>query len=137
MSDYELTKIKDSIENESKFIQDIQDSMRKVIIGQDDLIEKLLLAILSDGHVFLEGVPGLAKTLTIKSLAQIIDTKFQRLQFTPDLLPADILGTLIYNQKESTFEIKKGPMTETVNIQLLLMWQYKIRETQPLKVLTG
>ena len=110
MSDYELTKIKDSIENESKFIQDIQDSMRKVIIGQDDLIEKLLLAILSDGHVFLEGVPGLAKTLTIKSLAQIIDTKFQRLQFTPDLLPADILGTLIYNPKESTFQIKKGPI---------------------------
>ena len=110
MSDYELTQIKDSIEKESKFIQDIHDSMQKIIIGQDDLIEKLLLAILSDGHVLLEGVPGLAKTLTIKSLAQIIDTKFQRLQFTPDLLPADILGTLIYNQKESTFEIKKGPI---------------------------
>ena len=88
MSDYELTQIKDSIEKESKFIQDIHDSMQKIIIGQDDLIEKLLLAILSDGHVLLEGVPGLAKTLTIKSLAQIIDTKFQRLQFTPDLLPA-------------------------------------------------
>ena len=110
MSDLDLTHIKDSIEYESKFIQDIHDSIRKVIIGQDDLIEKLLLAILSDGHIFLEGVPGLAKTLTIKSLAQIIDTKFQRLQFTPDLLPADILGTLIYNPKESTFQIKKGPI---------------------------
>ena len=110
MSDLDLTHIKDSIEYESKFIQDIQDSIRKVIIGQDDLIEKLILAILSDGHIFLEGVPGLAKTLTIKSLAQIIDTKFQRLQFTPDLLPADILGTLIYNPKESTFQIKKGPI---------------------------
>ena len=110
MSDLDLTHIKDSIEYESKFIQDIQDSIRKVIIGQDDLIEKLILAILSDGHIFLEGVPGLAKTLTIKSLAQIIDTKFQRLQFTPDLLPADILGTLIYNPKDSTFQIKKGPI---------------------------
>ena len=110
MSDLDLTHIKDSIEYESKFIQDIHDSIRKVIIGQDDLIEKLLLAILSDGHIFLEGVPGLAKTLTIKSLAQILDTKFQRLQFTPDLLPADILGTLIYNPTESTFQIKKGPI---------------------------
>ena len=110
MSDYDLAQIKDSIEYESKFIQDIQDSICKVIIGQDELIEKLLLAILSDGHVFLEGVPGLAKTLTIKSLAQILDIKFQRLQFTPDLLPADILGTLIYNPKESTFEVKKGPL---------------------------
>ena len=81
MSDLDLTHIKDSIENESKFIQDINDSIRKVIIGQDDLIEKLLLAILSDGHVFLEGVPGLAKTLTIKSLAQILDIKFQRFTF--------------------------------------------------------
>ena len=110
MSEFDLAQIKDSIESESQFIYDINDSIRKVIIGQDDLIEKLLLAILTDGHVFLEGVPGLAKTLTIKSLAQIIDTKFQRLQFTPDLLPADILGTLIYNPKESSFEIKKGPI---------------------------
>ena len=110
MSEFDLAQLKDSIESESQFIYDINDSIRKVIIGQDDLIEKLLLAILTDGHVFLEGVPGLAKTLTIKSLAQIIDTKFQRLQFTPDLLPADILGTLIYNPKESSFEIKKGPI---------------------------
>ena len=110
MSEFDLAQVKDSIESESQFIYDINDSIRKVIIGQDNLIEKLLLAILTDGHVFLEGVPGLAKTLTIKSLAQIIDTKFQRLQFTPDLLPADILGTLIYNPKESSFEIKKGPI---------------------------
>ena len=110
MSEFDLVHVKDSIESEYQFIYDINDSIRKVIIGQDDLIEKLLLAILTDGHVFLEGVPGLAKTLTIKSLAQIIDTKFQRLQFTPDLLPADILGTLIYNPKESSFEIKKGPI---------------------------
>ena len=118
MSDLDLTHIKDSIEYESKFIQEIHDSIRKVIIGQDDLIKHLLLAILSDGHVFLEGVPGLAKTLTIKSLAQIIDTKFQRLQFTPDLLPADILGTLIYNPKESTFQIKKDPYLQILFLQM-------------------
>ena len=110
MSKFDLTELKDSIEEESKFINDINSSIRKVIIGQDDLIEKLILAILTDGHVFLEGVPGLAKTLTINSLAKLIDTKFQRLQFTPDLLPADILGTLIYNPKEGTFEVKKGPI---------------------------
>ena len=103
MSEFDLAELKDSIKEESKFINDINTSIRKVIIGQDDLIEKLILAILTDGHVFLEGVPGLAKTLTINSLAKLIDTKFQRLQFTPDLLPADILGTLIYNPKEGTF----------------------------------
>jgi len=107
---FNLDEINKSIESEYSFINIIKESIHKIIIGQDDLIEKLLLAILTDGHVFLEGVPGLAKTLTIKSLAQIIDTKFQRLQFTPDLLPADIIGTLIFNPKNSTFEIKKGPL---------------------------
>ena len=110
MSEFNLAEIKDSIDRESQFIHDIITSIHEVIIGQDDLIEKLLLAILTDGHVLLEGVPGLAKTLTINSLAKIIDTKFQRLQFTPDLLPADILGTLIYNPKEGSFEVKKGPI---------------------------
>ena len=110
MSEFDLAELKDSIERESQFIHDINTSIRTVIIGQDDLIETLLLAILTDGHVFLEGVPGLAKTLTINSLAQIIDTKFQRLQFTPDLLPADILGTLIYNPIDGSFEVKKGPI---------------------------
>ena len=110
MSEFDLDKLKDSIERESQFIHDINTAIRTVIIGQDDLIEKLLLSILTDGHVFLEGVPGLAKTLTINSLAKIIDTKFQRLQFTPDLLPADILGTLIYNPRDGSFEVKKGPI---------------------------
>jgi MoxR-like ATPase len=110
MSEFDLAELKDSIERESQFIHDINTSIRTVIIGQDNLIETLLLAILTDGHVFLEGVPGLAKTLTINSLAQIIDTKFQRLQFTPDLLPADILGTLIYNPIDGSFEVKKGPI---------------------------
>ena len=98
------------IEEQSQFINDIKNSIHKIIIGQDDLIEKLILSILADGHVFVEGVPGLAKTLIIKTLCQLIDTKFQRLQFTPDLLPADIIGTLIYNQEESSFEVKKGPI---------------------------
>ncbi len=110
MSKYDLSELRDSIESESLFITQINESIRNVIIGQDDLIQKLLLSILTDGHVFIEGVPGLAKTLTIKSLAQLIDTKFQRIQFTPDLLPADIIGTLIFNPKESTFEVKKGPI---------------------------
>ena len=110
MSEFDLAELKDSIERESQFIHDINTAIRTVIIGQDDLIEILLLAILTDGHVFIEGVPGLAKTLTINSLAKIIDTKFQRLQFTPDLLPADILGTLIYNTRDGSFEVKKGPI---------------------------
>ena len=118
MSDYDLDKIKNSIESESTFIEDINNSIRNVIVGQNNLIEKLLLAILSDGHIFLEGLPGLAKTLAIKSLAQIIDTKFQRLQFTPDLLPADILGTLIYNPKEGTFEVKKGQYLQILSLQM-------------------
>ena len=114
MTEYDIEKIQDTIQKESQFINDIKNSIHKVIVGQDDLIEKLLLAILADGHVFVEGVPGLAKTLTINTFAQLIATKFQRLQFTPDLLPADIIGTLIYNQKESSFEVKKGPIFSNI-----------------------
>jgi len=114
MSEFNIDKIQDSIDKESIFINDIKNSIHKVIIGQNDLIDKLILAILADGHVFLEGVPGLAKTLTIKTLAQLIDTNFQRLQFTPDLLPADIIGTLIYNQEENSFEVKKGPIFSNI-----------------------
>jgi len=114
MSEFNIDKIQNSIDKESIFINDIKNSIHKVIIGQNDLIDKLILAILADGHVFLEGVPGLAKTLTIKTLAQLIDTNFQRLQFTPDLLPADIIGTLIYNQEENSFEVKKGPIFSNI-----------------------
>jgi MoxR-like ATPase len=84
--------------------------MGEAIIGQRDVIERLLVGLLAGGHVLLEGVPGLAKTLTVSTLAQAIGTRFQRIQFTPDLLPADLVGTLIYNQKEGTFEVKKGPI---------------------------
>ena len=110
MTEYNSEKVAAEIKEISQFINDIHNSIRQIIIGQDDLIEKLILSILADGHVFVEGVPGLAKTLVIKTLCQLIDTKFQRLQFTPDLLPADIIGTLIYNQEESSFEVKKGPI---------------------------
>ena len=109
MSEYNIDKIAESIKDKSEFINDIKNGIHKVIVGQEDLIEKLIISILTDGHIFLEGVPGLAKTLVIKSLAELIETKYQRLQFTPDLLPADILGTQIYNPRDSSFEIKKGP----------------------------
>ena len=114
MKEFDSEKIASIIEEKSYFISEIKRSLNKVIVGQEDLIEKLILAILADGHVFLEGVPGLAKTLIIKTLAQLIDTKFQRIQFTPDLLPADIIGTLIYNQEKKTFEIKKGPIFSNI-----------------------
>ena len=114
MNEIDIKRIQGSIDENAQFITNLIDKIHEVIVGQNDLIEKLLLAILSDGHVFLEGVPGLAKTLTIKTFAQLIDTEYQRIQFTPDLLPADIIGTLIYNQKESSFEVKKGPIFSNI-----------------------
>jgi len=98
------------IKEASAFTQTIFDEIHKVVIGQDDLVKKLMVALLADGHVLLEGLPGLAKTLTVKSLAQTLDTGFQRIQFTPDLLPADVIGTMIYNPKEASFKPKKGPV---------------------------
>ena len=109
-----LSDLGKNIEENSSFINTIEDNIKSVIIGQDKLISNLILALLSDGHVFIEGVPGLAKTLIIKTLSKIIDTDFQRIQFTPDLLPADIIGTLIYNQSNSSFEVKKGPIFSNI-----------------------
>ena len=86
------------------------DEIGKVIIGQNEVITKILIGLLSNGHILLEGVPGLAKTTIVKTVAQLIDTKFQRIQFTPDMLPADLIGTLIYNQKTGGFETKQGPL---------------------------
>ncbi len=110
MTEFDLSGLNERIKEKSAFINLLKSSLSSVIVGQSDLINKLIIAMLSNGHIFLEGVPGLAKTLTVKTLASLIDTKFQRLQFTPDLLPADLLGTLIYNPKEATFEVKKGPI---------------------------
>jgi len=98
------------IEKHSAFIEDIRQELDKVVIGQQYMVDRLLVGLLTNGHVLLEGVPGLAKTLTVSSLATVIDTSFQRIQFTPDLLPADLIGTLIYNQKEGDFFVKKGPI---------------------------
>ena len=98
------------IEQHSNFVTNLTTGLNRVIIGQKHLIESLLIGLLSDGHILLEGVPGLAKTLTINTLAKLIDSKFSRIQFTPDLLPADVVGTMIYSQKEEAFQIKKGPV---------------------------
>tara|TARA_B100000029_G_scaffold512671_2_gene609982 strand:+ start:1084 stop:2079 length:996 start_codon:yes stop_codon:yes gene_type:complete len=99
---------------QSDFPEKIRNSIKRKIIGKNDIIDKLIISILSKGHVFLEGVPGLAKTQIVKTLAESINVKFQRIQFTPDLLPADILGTLIYNQSNNNFEIKKGPIFSNI-----------------------
>lgn len=109
-SDVDMQALGEKIESHSAFIDDIYSELDKVIVGQRYMIDRLLIGLLADGHVLLEGVPGLAKTLTVSSLAKVINTKFQRIQFTPDLLPADLIGTLIYNQKESEFNVKKGPI---------------------------
>ncbi len=106
----DIKELNERIEKESKFVDMISMEMNKVIVGQKQLIDSLLIGMLSNGHILLEGVPGLAKTLAIKSLAQTIDAKFSRIQFTPDLLPADVLGTMIYSQKKEEFSVKKGPI---------------------------
>lgn len=98
------------IEQQSAFVTNLVTGMRQVIIGQQHLIDSLLIGLLSNGHILLEGVPGLAKTLAIKTLAQLIDAKYNRIQFTPDLLPADVVGTQIYSQKDERFTVKKGPV---------------------------
>jgi MoxR-like ATPase len=98
------------IEQQSNFVTNLTTGLNRVIVGQKHLIESLLIGLLSDGHILLEGVPGLAKTLTINTLAKLIDSKFSRIQFTPDLLPADVVGTMVYSQKEEGFQIKKGPV---------------------------
>jgi MoxR-like ATPase len=106
----DIKAINDKILKESEFIEKIVGEIGKIIVGQNYMIERLLIGLLSNGHILLEGVPGLAKTLTVKTLSGSIKTKFQRIQFTPDLLPADLLGTLIYNQKDGEFTTKKGPI---------------------------
>jgi len=109
-----LDVLNQKIKEDSAFIEPLTSQLKSLVVGQEDLIEKLIIAILANGHVFLEGVPGLGKTYTVNSLAKLIDTKFNRIQFTPDLLPADIIGTLIYDQKNSSFEVKKGPIFSNI-----------------------
>jgi MoxR-like ATPase len=106
----DIRELNDIVNKESLFIEVIERELAKKIIGQKDMIDKIILALLSHGHILLEGMPGLAKTLTIKSLADSLKCTFNRIQFTPDLLPADIVGTMIYNQKVGEFQVKKGPV---------------------------
>lgn len=110
MESLDIKALSQSIQEESLFVDDLRKEIGKVIIGQEGMLDRLLLALLTQGHILLEGVPGLAKTLAIRSLAKAINTQFSRIQFTPDLLPADILGTMIYNQHKADFEVKKGPI---------------------------
>lgn len=114
MSEFDISAVNSRISEESAFVDDLLREISKVVVGQKYMIERLLIGLLGDGHVLLEGVPGLAKTLTVSSLASAIGTGFQRIQFTPDLLPADLLGTMIFNPKEGSFSIKKGPIFSNI-----------------------
>jgi len=109
-----ISFINEKVRQESAFVANLRAEVRKVIVGQEYLIDRLLVAILANGHVLVEGVPGLAKTMTIKTLAQSIGTEFRRIQFTPDLLPADLIGTLVYNPKSGEFTTKKGPIFSNI-----------------------
>src|SRR5829696_6965435 len=106
----DIRQLNEKIGNAGRFVDNIRNEVGKVIIGQSYMLDRLLIGLLSNGHVLLEGVPGLAKTMTIRSLAQAIHAKFSRIQFTPDLLPADVIGTLIYNQQKNEFVVRKGPI---------------------------
>ena len=114
MSDFSLSAINNRISEVSGFVKPLRDNLNQTIIGQEKLIDKIIICMIADGHMLLEGVPGLAKTLTVKTLAASIDTNFQRIQFTPDMLPADLIGTLIYNQKSGEFDTRKGPIFSNI-----------------------
>jgi MoxR-like ATPase len=109
-----LNRLNSKIATKSIFVKDLKEGIAKVIVGQDELIDKILISVISNGHILLEGVPGLAKTLTINTVANLINSEFKRIQFTPDMLPADLLGTLIYNQKTGDFMTKKGPIFSNI-----------------------
>lgn len=106
----DIRQLNEKIQYQGEFIDRLRDEVGRVIVGQHQMLDRLLIGLLSNGHVLLEGVPGLAKTLTIKSLAQAIDARFSRIQFTPDLLPADVIGTMIYHQQKNEFVVRKGPI---------------------------
>ena len=106
----DIRELNEMIEKQSGFVTNLQTGMDQVIVGQKHLVESLLIGLLADGHILLEGLPGLAKTLAIKTLSELIDADFSRIQFTPDLLPADVVGTMVYSQKSEEFKVKKGPV---------------------------
>ena len=109
-----LDRLNLKIAKKSTFVKDLKEGIGEVIVGQDELIDKILISVIANGHILLEGVPGLAKTLTINTVANLINSEFKRIQFTPDMLPADLLGTLIYNQKTGDFMTKKGPIFSNI-----------------------
>ncbi len=110
----QIQEINQRVQDESRFVQRLVSEVHRVIVGQKYMVERLLIGLLTRGHILLEGVPGLAKTLAVKTLSAAIDTKFQRIQFTPDLLPADLIGTMVFNPKDGTFSPKKGPIFTNV-----------------------
>jgi MoxR-like ATPase len=114
MNEFSLTEINERISKSSIFVDALKNGLNQVIIGQHELIEKILISMLANGHILLEGVPGLAKTLTVSTLSKLINTDFQRIQFTPDMLPADLIGTLIYNQKTGEFDTRTGPIFSNI-----------------------
>ena len=130
----DIRALNEQIEMQSGFVTELTTGMGHIIVGQKHLVESLLIGLLSNGHILLEGVPGLAKTLAIKTLASLIDAKFNRVQFTPDLLPADIIGTLIYSQKSESFVVKKGPifanfiLADEISPDTCRLWDEKTHE---------
>ena len=114
MKKNELNRLNEKILQKSKFVEDLRGEISNTIVGQSDLIDKILISVISNGHILLEGVPGLAKTLTINTVASLINAKFKRIQFTPDMLPADLIGTLIFNQKNGEFVTKQGPIFSNI-----------------------
>ena len=114
MKKNELNRLNEKILQKSKFVEDLRSEISNTIVGQSDLIDKILISVISNGHILLEGVPGLAKTLTINTVASLINAKFKRIQFTPDMLPADLIGTLIFNQKNGEFVTKQGPIFSNI-----------------------
>jgi MoxR-like ATPase len=112
--DYEIQAINERVERESRFVPDLLKAVQRVIVGQRYLVDRLMIGLLCDGHILIEGVPGLAKTLSVRTLARVVDTSFQRIQFTPDLLPADLIGTQVYDPRDHTFTPKKGPLFSNI-----------------------
>lgn len=112
--DESIMMVQEKIQKESEILTKLREEIAKVIIGQEEMIDKLLIGLLAGGHVLIEGVPGLAKTLTVSTLARVLDTHFQRIQFTPDMLPADLIGTMVYNQKSNDFQVRKGPIFASI-----------------------
>lgn len=112
--DYEIQAVQEKIKEESENLNALKEEIAKVIVGQSEMIDKIIIGLLSNGHILLEGVPGLAKTLTVSTLAKTLSIDFKRIQFTPDMLPADLIGTMVYNQATGSFQVKKGPIFSSI-----------------------